>query len=140
MTQMPSQRFSGTRFDFPTGQREAAAWVASTRERTGPAGRAINTPPARVPVRRGSMTVETAARQIHADACRLYADGRYTQARMKFFRLVGGAVLADEGHYGLACIAAINGDLATARSHLRRVLALNPRHRNAAKAVARLGR
>jgi hypothetical protein len=140
MTQMPSQRFSGSGFDFLTGQSAAAAWLASTSERRGPVGRAVTTSPAPGSGRPRSTAAETAARQIHADACRLYADGRYTQARMKLLRLVGGEVLADEGHYGLACIAAVGGDVRTARSHLLRALALNPRHRNAGTALARLRR
>jgi hypothetical protein len=100
----------------------------------------VNPPTAGTPGRRPTTAAETAARQIHADARRLYAAGQYAQSRAKLLRLVGGAVLADEGHYGLACIAAASGELATARSHLVRVLALNPRHRHAVKALARISR
>jgi hypothetical protein len=138
MTNMSSQRFSTNMLDFVNGQREAGAWLSDQRARKF-AARSPSAPPARTPSRVRATTRETTAPQIHADACRLYAAGQYAQARTKFLGLVGGAVLADAGHYGLACIAARRGDLVTARSHLLRVVALNPRHRPAVNALARIG-
>jgi hypothetical protein len=91
------------------------------------------------PAGRRAANTQTAA-SVLADACKAYEEGRFPAALARFRRLANGSILADEGHFGLACLAVRGGDLAASRSHLIRALALNPAHKNAKAALIKVER
>lgn len=103
-----------------------------------PARRTVAAAPAPAPTARAAA-VQTAATTL-AEACQAFADGRFPAALTRFRRLANGAILADEGHFGLACLAVRGGDLLSCRSHLVRALAVNPAHKAAKAALTKVDR
>jgi hypothetical protein len=103
--------------------------------------RAVASAPASLasPSARRAATAQAAA-SVLAEACKAYEEGRFPAALARFRRLANGSILADEGHFGLACLAVRGGDLAASRSHLIRALAVNPRHKNAKAALIKIER